>query len=86
MTKTGRPRGIAKVADLSNPWAKFRTWAGMSQRELGEILEIAQSTIANFESGRKFPYPWTAKRFVTLCRARKFRMSMDDVYEKMSID
>lgn len=86
MGKTGRPKGLARVADLSNPWAKFRAWASMSQGQLAEVLEVGQSTVANFEGGKRFPHPWIAKRFVTLCRARKFRMSMDEVYEQMPID
>ena len=75
-----------KFSDLSNPWQRFRSMMAMSQRDLAKILELGQSTVSQYESGARFPDPVPAKRFVILCRARRVRCSMDEVYEKLDVD
>ena len=86
--KTGRPKGAdhKKFSDLSNPWQRVRSHLNLSQFELGKLLEICQQTIAQYEGGKRFPHPFYAKRFVMLCKARRVRCSLDEVYEAMPVD
>lgn len=86
MEKAGRPKGTVKFNDLSNPWQRFRAVTGMSQAALAGLIEVAQQTICQYESGERFPHPFYAKRFVILCKARRIRCSMDEVYDKLSVD
>lgn len=82
--KTGREG--PRFTDLSNPWQRFRAQTNMTQQQLADILEAGQTAVAQWESGRRTPSPWQAKRFLVLCKARKVRCSWDEIYEHVSLD
>ena len=76
---------VPTFKDLTNPFQRVRSMAGISQEALAEVLEIQQSGVSKYENNLQFPEPAVAKRFVAWCRKRKIRMSMDEVYERLEV-
>mgnify|MGYP001599850111 FL=1 len=70
--------------DLTNPFQRARSMSGISQQALAEALKIQQPAISGYENG-DFPSPEVAKRFVLWCRKRKIRMSLDEVFEQLTV-
>ena len=77
------PRKIG-FTNLTNPFQRFRSQVGMSQQGLAEQLKLAQSAISNYERGHP-PTPEIAKRFVALAKARRVRMSLDEIYSSLGV-
>ena len=71
--------------DLTNPFQRARSMTGLSQYALADVLKIQQPAVSGYESGVDFPSPVTAKRFVLWCRRRKIRMSLDEVFEQLTV-
>lgn len=77
---TNRPR----FTDLTNPFQRARSMAGISQHALADILGVGQPAISGYETEEgRFPEIRAAKRFVLWCRKNKIRMDLDEVYEKL---
>jgi len=70
--------------DLTNPFQRVRSQAGLSQQALADALKVQQPAISGYEAG-DFPSPTVAKRLVLWCRKKKIRMSMDEVFEKLAV-
>ena len=77
--------GKFRFNDLTNPFQRARSMAGISQTQLGAALGVGQAAISDYESGVHFPESLFAKRFVLWCRKRNIRMSMDEVYDGLKV-
>ena len=69
-----------KFTDLTNPFQRFRSMKNMSQGELAEALGIAQPTLSLYEGGQRRPGSAVAQRFVALCKEKRVRCSMEEIY------
>ena len=74
--------GALKFKDLRNPWQRFRSQTGLSQVELAKEMNLVQSAISSYECG-SFPEPAIAKRFVSIARRHKVRMSLEEIYAEL---
>ena len=70
----------ARLTDLTNPFQRYRSMKGVSQTELAAALGIRQPTLSNYESGRRRPAVEVAQRFLELCREKRVRCSMEEIY------
>lgn len=58
-----------------------RLAAGLSQKQLAELMQVTQSAIANWEAGTAYP---RASQLPALAKA--LQCSIDDLYEEGSTD
>lgn len=58
-----------------------RLAAGLSQRQLAELMQVTQGAIANWETGAAYP---RASQLPALAKA--LQCSIDDLYEEGSTD
>ncbi len=66
--------------DMSNPFQRFRSQTDMGQVELAAALGVKQSTVSMYESGIRRPRVSVAEAFVKLAKARRIRMSLDEIF------
>ncbi len=72
---------MAEKINLNAPYADFgarlfrlRTDAGLTRAQLGELCDVAPSTIVNYENGSRIPYADTAQKM-----ARVFHITTDEL-------
>lgn len=63
-----------------NVFKEFRKRHSLSQAELGDLLNIGQSAISNYENSEREPEVHIAKQFVCIAKAKGDAYTLDDVY------
>lgn len=85
-----KPGAKISFKNLSNPFQRFRSQTGMSQMELARALGRSQVTIAGYEKmpgepGHRAPRMPVAQRFMELAKAKKIRMTFDEIYPRKGV-
>lgn len=62
---------IMEPAEIGRRIRTARAWAGLSQEELGEILEVSEATVRRMEQGRKIPRSSDISYICQVCGVRR---------------
>jgi transcriptional regulator with XRE-family HTH domain len=65
-------------ADLARRIRTARAWAGLSQSELAEALEVSESTLARWEKGQKLPSRAEVFYLAEVCGVRRAFFTDED--------
>ena len=74
------PHKASRFTNLTNVFQRYRSMKGVSQAELAERLGIGQGTVSDYERGRRRPEVAVAQRFLALCKEKRVRCSMEEIY------
>lgn len=64
---------------------ELRKEIGLTQAELAEKLNISQSAVTHWETGKRFPSPPNARAFVNLMCGYGQRITLDDIYRNVTM-
>jgi len=62
----------------------IRKRAGFNQKYLAEHLGLAQSTVSNWETGRRIPSTESMRKLINLYRKNKIKITADELMFRKS--
>lgn len=70
---------LAMEKIMSTLIKKLRVDLDLSQKELADLIGIKQSTLSNYETGKRNPSLRICYRFIKLCKIREIYITLEEL-------